>query len=52
LMLAGAGRDFFIEKRVHKVYLLGLPILAALQIFEHIMSRSNWWKVIADKIVG
>ena len=52
LILIAAGRDLLVERRVNKVYLIGFPIMAAVQLLEHSVSCSHWWKIIADEIVS
>jgi hypothetical protein len=54
LMLLGVARDLIVNRRIHKVYLYTMPVLAACQwvvvyVFTH---APAWWVRIAQKIIG
>jgi len=50
----GAVRDLLVMRRVHKVYLIALPILIACHLFvvHTETSSAAWWVKIADRILG
>jgi Na+-transporting NADH:ubiquinone oxidoreductase subunit NqrE len=54
LILLGVVRDLIVNRRIHKVYLIALPVLIACQVFVvyTMASGSAWWVKIADKILG
>jgi len=54
VILLGVLRDFFVDRRVHKVYLTALPVLMVVQAFVTYtwMSSSAWWLRIAHAILG
>lgn len=54
LIALGAARDILVDGRVHKVYLIALPILLVAQGFaiQTWLNRSDWWLTIAHSIVG
>jgi hypothetical protein len=54
LILFGVGRDWFVTKRIHPVYLYGLPIMIlgqALTMYIY-LTRAPEWMVFAHKIIG
>ena len=54
VILLGAGRDLVVNRRIHKVYLIALPVLMVCQGFVvyTLRSSSHWWIRIADAILG
>ena len=54
VILLGVGRDLVVNRRVHKVYLIALPVLMVCQGFVvyTLRSGSHWWIRIADAILG
>jgi hypothetical protein len=54
LILLGIARDLIVDKRVHKVYLYGLPAMIVLQSFAVYTWRTNptWWQTITQAIIG
>jgi uncharacterized membrane protein YozB (DUF420 family) len=54
LILLGLGRDLFVTKHIHPVYLYGLPIIMlgqALTMYIY-LTREPEWMVIAHRIIG
>ena len=53
-ILLGVIRDLLATRRIHKVYLVALPVLIACHTFVvHTETHaSGWWVKIADKILG
>ncbi len=54
LILLGVTRDLIVNRRVHQVYLVALPVLIAVHTFivHTETSASGWWVRIADRILG
>jgi hypothetical protein len=54
LILLGLGRDWIVNKRIHPVYLYGLPaaLLGQLIALHLDLSRSPVWLAIAHRLVG
>jgi FtsH-binding integral membrane protein len=54
VILLGVVRDLVVNRRIHKVYLVSLPILIACQVFvvHTYASASAWWVRIADRVLG
>jgi hypothetical protein len=54
VILLGVFRDLLVNRRIHKVYLVALPILAIAQTFVvHILNTGpDWWMRIAHRIIG
>jgi hypothetical protein len=54
VILLGVARDLLVDRRVHKVYLVALPVLVVSQILVVYILRSgpHWWIRIADAILG
>ena len=54
LIVLGMMRDWFVEGRVHKVYLYALPPMIVLQSLAVYMWRVNpaWWQGITAAILG
>jgi hypothetical protein len=54
VILLGVVRDLIVSRRVHKVYLIALPILILCQmiVVHTLITGSAWWLRIADKILG
>jgi uncharacterized membrane protein YozB (DUF420 family) len=54
LILLGVGRDLFVTKHIHPVYLYGLPMMIlgqALTMYIY-LTRQPEWMVIAHRIIG
>ena len=53
LILMGVARDLIVNRRVHKVYLYGLPAIVACEVFAEytFMHMSPWWVHIAKAIL-
>jgi hypothetical protein len=54
VILLGVARDLLVNRRIHKVYLVALPVLIACQIFViyTVTSAAAWWVRIADRVLG
>ncbi len=54
VILLGVGRDLIVNRRMHKVYLIGLPVMMICQAFVvyTLRSGSYWWVSIAHAILG
>ncbi|MGB6974170.1 MAG: hypothetical protein WBD67_05760 [Terracidiphilus sp.] len=54
VILLGVVRDLLVNRRVHKVYLVTLPILAFAQTFitYTMITAPAWWMHIANRIIG
>ena len=54
VILLGVARDLVVNRRIHKVYLVSLPVLIVCQMFvvHTYASASAWWLRIADKVLG
>ena len=54
LILLGVVRDLLVNRRIHKVYLVALPVLMVCQVFvvQTVLSEAGWWLRIARGIVG
>lgn len=54
LMLIGVVRDLVVDRRIHKVYLYAIPILAGCQFFVMYTDLHSvpWWMGIAHRIIG
>ena len=54
VILLGVVRDLAVIRRVHKVYLIALPVLMVCQgfVIYTLRSGSHWWVRIADRILG
>jgi hypothetical protein len=54
VILLGVVRDLVVNRRIHKVYLVALPVLIVCQIFvvHTYASASAWWVRIADGVLG
>lgn len=53
IMLLGVARDLLVDRRVHKVYLVALPILICVQAFMVYLWRGApaWWLHIGEGIL-
>ncbi len=51
LVLLGIGRDLWIEKRIHKVYLICLPTIIVGQLATEVVRRTPWWIGVANEIL-
>lgn len=54
LILLGAMRDLLVSRRIHRVYLIALPVLIAVHTFvvHTENTASAWWIKIANRILG
>jgi uncharacterized membrane protein YozB (DUF420 family) len=54
LVLLGVGRDLFLTKHIHQVYLYGLPMMVLGQALTRYiyLTREPEWMVIAHRIIG
>lgn len=54
LILCAVGRDLLLDRRIHPVYMYGLPVVAACQIFVlyTVVHHSEWWTKTASTILG
>ena len=54
LMLLGVVRDLLVTRRIHRVYLIALPLLALMQTFVAYtwLSHAQWWLNVAHGILG
>jgi hypothetical protein len=54
VILLGVVRDLLVNRRVHRIYLIALPVLILCQIFvvHTFTSGSAWWLRIADRVLG
>ncbi|HUX44526.1 MAG TPA: hypothetical protein VMV57_07225 [Terracidiphilus sp.] len=54
VILLGVARDLLVTRRIHRVYLVTLPILAVAQtiVTQTWLHASPWWMSIAHRILG
>jgi hypothetical protein len=54
VILLGVVRDLLVNRRIHKVYLVAVPILAVAQtiVTQTWLHASPWWMSIARRIIG
>jgi len=54
LILLGVVRDLIVNRRLHRVYAMGLPLFAVCQfaVVHTIITAPAWWVKIANGIVG
>jgi hypothetical protein len=54
VILLGVARDLLVDRRIHKVYLIAVPVLFVSQVLVVYILRSgpHWWIRIADAILG
>jgi hypothetical protein len=54
VILLGVVRDLLVNRRIHKVYLVTLPVLAVAQtiVTQTWLRSSPWWTSIAHRILG
>lgn len=54
LILLGVGHDLFVTRRVHPVYVYGLPLMIAGQVLTMYiyLTKQAEWMVIARRIIG
>jgi len=43
MIFLGVARDFFVLRKVHRVYLIGLPLLMVSQSITLLIFYSDWW---------
>jgi hypothetical protein len=51
LILMGAARDLVVDRRIHRVYLIALPIFVAGQIVVSQITGEEWWRRMAHAIL-
>lgn len=51
LIMLGAGRDLLVNRRIHRVYLIALPLLISGQIVIAQITFTEWWKDVARAIL-
>ena len=47
----GVARDLIVQRRVHWVYLIGLPLMMAGQIVTLSIRYSDWWAVMSQALI-
>ena len=54
LILLGALRDFAVNRRIHTVYLVAIPLLVAVQtaVAQMFLHRAPFWIRIAHRLLG
>lgn len=54
VILLGVARDLLVDRRVHRVYLIALPLLAVTQVFAVYTwhTAPGWWVSLAHVVVG
>ena len=54
VILLGVGRDLLVNRRIHKVYRVAVPVLVVVQAFVvyTLRSSSSWWVSTAHAILG
>ncbi|HVN94514.1 MAG TPA: hypothetical protein VMT38_12505 [Terracidiphilus sp.] len=54
VIFLGVLRDLVVDRRIHRVYLVALPVLIVCQMFvvHTYASASGWWMKIADGVLG
>ena len=51
MILLAVGRDLVVDRRVHRVYLIGLPLLILGQVTTELVRQSAWWLSVASSIL-
>ncbi len=51
LVMMGAARDLIVNRKIHRVYLIALPVLIAGQIAISHVTFTGWWEHIAQAIL-
>jgi hypothetical protein len=54
VLCLGVLRDLLVDRRIHRVYLIGLPALAVAQygIVYMVLTPPHWWVVLAHTMMG
>jgi hypothetical protein len=54
LILLGVARDLIVNRRVHRVYVIGLPLFAVCQfaVIRTLLASPAWWVKISNAIAG
>jgi hypothetical protein len=54
VLLLGVARDLFVDRRIHKVYRVALPLMIAAQIFLIYLYRGApaWWVKFGHSLLG
>ena len=51
MIFLGVARDLIVQRRVHRVYLIGLPLLMAGQLATILIRYSDWWAVMSQGLI-
>jgi hypothetical protein len=51
MILLGVARDLLVQGRVHRVYLIGLPLMMAGQSVVIAVRYSHWWAVMSQGLI-
>jgi len=51
LIIMGAARDFFVNGKIHRVYLIALPLFIAGQIVISQITYAKWWSHVSHAIL-
>ena len=51
LIVIGVARDLFVNRQIHRVYLIVLPLFVADQIAISQISNTEWWMHCAKSIL-
>jgi hypothetical protein len=54
VILLGVARDLFVDRRIHKVYRVALPLVFGVQIFLVYLYRGApaWWLKFGRSLLG
>ncbi len=52
LIVIAMGRDLWVERRVHRVYLIALPLIAAGQLLANAVRNTPWWIELAGGLLA
>jgi hypothetical protein len=54
VVLLGVARDLFVDRRIHKVYRVALPLMFGFQIFIVYLYRGApaWWLKFGQSLLG
>jgi hypothetical protein len=47
----GAARDFFVNRKIHRAYLIALPLFIAGQIVISQITYEEWWSRVSHAIL-
>jgi hypothetical protein len=51
LIIMGAARDFFVNGKIHRVYLIALPLFIAGQYVISQITYAKWWSHVSHAIL-